>query len=252
MQRHGLTFNKAVEVAAEKAGLQLQPSSATLPPPKPRPLRAAKPPLSAPARDWQQTQHHYIKRAEVWLWHRDNRAAVDYLRGRGLREETIRQAHLGYDPNRQIILLPWYIGGELWRVGARSLVKGKHPAVSGYRQGLYNADQLTAERPALLLEGEFDALIVAQEAGDLVTPVATGGITAARQTRWVTALARLPQVWVAFDDDPPGEQAAEWWLEVLAHNARRQRPIGAKDPNGMHLAGMDLRQWLGGRGGGNA
>ncbi len=111
---------------------------------------------------------------------------------------------------------------------------------------------MTAERPALLLEGEFDALIVQQEAGELVTPVATGGVTLARQVRWVAALARQPHVFVAFDADPPGERAAAWWLAALPHNARRCCPVGAKDPNAMLRAGLDVRQWLAGLPGGGA
>ena len=64
---------------------------------------------------------------------------------------------------------------------------------------------------------------------------------AARQVRW---LAQLPTVLIAFDTDPPGERAAQWWLNVLP-NAQRWRPIGAKDPNDMLIkAGMDLRLWL--------
>jgi DNA primase len=201
--------------------------------------------LQPPDRDWQLSKHFYVKKCQVYLWSKVNRPALDYLRGRGLQEGTIDQAQLGYDPGRQAIIIPWYIEGELWRLGTKSLLDAsKAPFFAGFKQGLYNADHLTAERPALLLEGEFDALIVGQEAGDLVAPVATGGVTLGRQVRWVATLARLPHVFVAFDDDPPGERAAAGWLEARSHDARRCRPVGAKDPNDMLQAGMDLRQWL--------
>lgn len=190
-----------------------------------------------------------MKRCQAYLWNRLNQHALDYLRQqRGLADTTIEQAHLGYDPGRDIIVIPWYIDEALWRVSARALTPSgrKAPVFAGYKPGLYRADKIEPEKPVVLCEGEFDALIINQEAADLVTAVATGAVTAARQLRWVGKLALCSLVLVAFDTDPAGEKGAQWWLEALAHNARRWRPVGAKDPNEMYVkAGMNLRHWLG-------
>ncbi len=135
----------------------------------------------------------------------------------------------------------------MWRLGTKSLKKGgKAPLFAGFKQGLYNADRLKPGQVVVLMEGEFDTLIVQQELGDLIVPVATGGVTLARQIRWVSQLFQVPLVLVAFDNDAAGEKAAHWWLEVLPHNTKRWRPMGVKDPNDMLIkAGMDLRLWLG-------
>jgi len=45
------------------------------------------------------------------------------------------------------------------------------------------------------------------------------------------------------DADAGGEEAAGYWLDVLAHNARRWRPL-FDDPAAMLQAGLDMRQWV--------
>jgi DNA primase len=204
--------------------------------------------LTPPDPDWQQANHHFVMRCQAYLWNELNRPALDYLlKQRGLHEETIKAAQLGYDPWRQVITIPWYLKQELWRVGARGLAPQgrKGPVFAGFKPGLYQADRLTSDKVVVLCEGEFDALVVNQVAGDVVAAVATGGIASARQIHWLARLTQVPAVLVAFDTEPSGERAARWWLKKLP-NAQRWRPIGAKDPNDMVIkAGMGLRDWLG-------
>jgi DNA primase len=106
---------------------------------------------------------------------------------------------------------------------------------------LFNAAALTPGRPVVLCEGEFDAMAVSQAAGDLAAAVASGSTTGARAARWLYALAAAPCVLVAFDADPAGAEAAGWWLSRLP-NAKRLRPVGAKDPSDMHPE--RLRTWV--------
>ncbi|MCP4536522.1 MAG: hypothetical protein GY832_05195, partial [Chloroflexi bacterium] len=116
------------------------------------------------------------------------------------------------------------------------------PAGWGGGNPLYNAEALNAGKPALLVDGELDVLTAAQEAGDLVAPVATGSTSGARRARWIARLALCPSVLVAFDTDEPGEKAAHYWLNVL-DNANRWRPY-CKDVNAMIVDGFNLRKWL--------
>lgn len=122
----------------------------------------------------------------------------------------------------------------------------KYGSPAGSCAALYGRDGLRAAFPAMLLEGEFDALSLAQQAGDLVAAVATGSTSGARHPHWQRLLCRCSTVLVAFDSDDAGEQAAAWWLQRLP-NARRLCPEG-HDVNEMLTDGANLREWVQGSG----
>jgi hypothetical protein len=203
----------------------------------------------------------------VALWTPRGALALEWLRGRGLNDETIRNAGLGYnDADRwdtwaawglepragkrgvwlpRGVVIPWFIGKDLWRINIRRPVGDpKYIGPAGFGNGLYNADALVAARPAILVEGELDALTIKQHADDLVTPVATGSTGGARRTRWIARLALCSLVLVAFDaEEDKGDKAARYWINVLS-NARRWRPYW-DDANAMAQAGADVRAWIG-------
>jgi hypothetical protein len=181
------------------------------------------------------------------------------LHSRGLRDETIKGAHLGYNgtDRRELgkpwgldravwlprgIVIPWEVEGKLWALSIRRPAgEPKYLTVAGSANALYGADELQPRGAAVLVEGVFDALSVRQAAGDLVAAVAcgTGG---ARHPMWIARLALCSVVLVAFDADDAGEKAAQWWLSVL-RNAKRWRPY-FDDPAALAAAGMDLRFWV--------
>lgn len=124
--------------------------------------------------------------------------------------------------------------------GERSAACGsrKYIGPAGWSNGLYGADALRCDRSVLLVEGELDALTVRQHAGDLVTPVATGSTGGARRVMWLSRLAVCARVLVAFDSDPAGDEAAQYWLDALP-NAARLRLLRARTlTNWRRRAGM--------------
>ncbi len=218
-----------------------------------------------PGPAWQEAGRAFVARAGEALWAPAGERALAWLRGRGLADDTIRAAGLGYNARderqpRQAwgldegkplwlprgIVIPWEAGGALWRINVRRPAgEPKYCGPAGFGNGLYNADALAPGRPALLVEGEFDALTVAQTAGDLVAVVAVGGTGGARRGRWLDALRACSTVLVALDADPDpnkGDRAAAWWAGLL-EDARRWRPWWG-DVNQMHQDGADVRSWL--------
>ncbi|MCP4540119.1 MAG: hypothetical protein GY832_23525 [Chloroflexi bacterium] len=244
----------------------------------PRPLPRPRPPkgVTAPSPTWQGRGRRFCEECKATLWAPGGAKALDWLRGRGLSDETIKSASLGYNaadltedratwgletpevkPGERKprgvwlprgVVIPWEIDGELWRVNVRRPVpaksKDKYRGPAGWGGGspLYNAGALTIDKPAMMVEGELDALTLAQVAGNLVTPVATGSTTGARRARWIARLALCPAVLVSFDADEGGEGAAPYWLRVL-DNARRWRPYWG-DANAMATDGADVRGWV--------
>ena len=183
------------------------------------------------------------------------------MRERGFAEETLRAARLGYTAkdctekagawgldtaHRPVwtprgISIPWRSCGALWRLNIRRSVGTPKYIGPGASNGLYGADGIRSDRPVVIVEGEFDALAIAQEAGDLVIAAATGSTHGARHSKWLRRLKGAPAALVAYDADDAGEDASSWWLGALP-GARRLLPDG--DPAEMLQAGVDVRGWV--------
>lgn len=258
-RRDQAPFDQAVEILA--GGLAMPSSAAPLPPAQPTPT-------VAPSARWQERARAFAEEAHAALWSDAGRPALRGLRARGLDDETIAAAGLGWNPQdlRQDraswglegkapiwlprgVVIPWVIGGEVWRVNIRrpraDIAQGgpKYIGPAGMGNALYNADELHPGHPAVLVEGEIDALTIAQQAGDLAAAVATGSTHGARRSKWAARLALADPVLVAYDADEAGEKAAGYWLAVLGDTAHRWRPAW-DDANAMAQAGADLRRWV--------
>lgn len=259
-ERYGMSFGQAC------AELGLPAQSAKVAAPGTAGLMAC----PAPSAAWQQRAHWFVSECRDRLWSADGTRALQWLvADRRLTPEVIRCAGLGWnnvDKNdrreawglppetdrhgkvKSVFLpagwvIPWRVGGELWRANVRRMAgEPKYIGPAGFGVGLYGADAIAPGRPAVLVEGELDALTVEQCAGDLVAAVATGSTDGARRPKWLARLALASEVLVAFDADQAGDDGAAYWTRVLP-NARRWRPPWG-DVNGLLQAGMDVRGWL--------
>ena len=257
----GLSFAEA----CDRLGIPLRDSS--------RQTRVPEPPRfsSPPGPAWQAQARQFTQACEDMLWTPVGTKALNYLHQRGLRDETIRAARIGYhpaerlvpreiwglgagsNPNKRLwlprgIVFPWWVGHELWRVvirrvGDQAPKHNKYVSVSGGGKALYRVETLRPNAPAMLVGGVLDAVAIAQEAADLVAVVAAGSTTGGRWERWVGRLALASLVLVAFDADPAGAQAAAWWQKALGARARCWRPYW-DDPSAMLQGGADVRTWI--------
>ena len=210
---------------------------------------------------WQKNMAWYVERAKETLWTPAGRAGLEYLRSRGLKDETIKAAQLGYVEEKierngetiPFIVIPWHDSdGGYSRINKRDIRPGidqrkRYRNVPGSSNtGLYGCALLSGPRrkyPVMIVEGELDALTIAQAAKDLpVNVVATGGLQCSRVPKWVGKLARVSAVLLAQDNEERGEAGAQSWLNVLS-NALRYRPL-AKDVNAMLLEGWNVRAWI--------
>ncbi len=236
-------------------------------------------PANPPPQDWQAAAIEFCNASIAHIWGAEGARAMAWLRNeRGLTDETIALASLGYNPAdlyedrprwglppeengngrpKRVwlprgIVIPWMTRGDLWRVNIRRPLtdaqqaahESKYVAASGSAPALYWANGLASGWPAVLVEGELDALTIYQHAGGLASPVATGGTTGAHRAKWLAELAVCARVLVAFDGDKAGEDKAGYWLDVLAENARRWRPYYGKDISEMAAKGGDVRGWV--------
>jgi len=243
-QRYGLSYREALERLGES------PES---PPNRP----AAPPPLSLPATqpswDWR-TAEKVLLTCEAALWSPTGQRARDWLAKRGLEEESLRTWRIGYNPaDRKIegifvprgIVIPCLVDGKIWYLKVRRPVPPlpgpKYQQVKGGRTALFGLDLIEGKSVAVICEGELDAILLWQEAGDLVDVVALGSATA--RPAFLPRLVMARYWLVATDRDRAGERAAAWWGE-FSSRVRRVRPPQGNDLTDFYLAGGDLRAWV--------
>ena len=224
---------------------------------------------SPPTEPWLAQAWPFVMECHGCLMDNVNPRALTWLQQRRLQEETLATYCIGYNPADQYversawglppklnekgypvrlliprgIVIPWFVDDELWGIRIRRPVGDpKYYWIQGGTTALYNAAQVQYGKPVVLVEGEFDALTIVQEAGDRVAPVATGSTHGARYARVLARLTTASTVLVAYDNDEAGEKAAAWWLSGLS-NARRWRPYWS-DANAMAQAGVDIGRWV--------
>lgn len=237
---------------------------------------------------WQAAVDSVVSEAEKSLWGKKGRPALDWLRARGLHDTTISRFRLGFVPSdrrteplevlggkallvRRGVTVPWLCPGSWYEdrlegsgprwvgcnirrlaadVNAPLPNKPKYQALAGSTRGYAYPwpDGLAPGVPALVCEGEFDALIGWQEAGWVVNVLTAGG---AGQRDWKTEtgalLAAAPDWLLCFDSDPAGDRAAREFAALAPRKARRLvLPDGAKDLTELCVSGGPVLSWLAG------
>jgi len=233
----------------------------------------------SPSKEWQERGELMVAKAQTVL----SRSAdgLTYLRARRVVDGTILDKGLGYIPlgpggrwhsspldewgltaeetgkdrvwQPEGVLIPWYVGGKLWKIDIRRLtgLKEDDPkilSITGSVDCLYNHDAVAPGKPVVVCESALCAITGEQEAGDLAAFVATGG-SGKHRSSWAKHLEQASFVLVALDnDDPdekgvrPGDEGALWWEENLSRSIRWLP--WQKDINDMLRAGCDIREWV--------
>lgn len=197
-----------------------------------------------------------VRDAADQLWKPEGRQALAYLHGRYLTDETIRAACLGVAasvsiPTREAdrcyrargVVIPWLDGDRLALVKIRQPEGSKPKYAEAYRDQPTIFPSPTAVRPGqplIIVEGEFDCLLLGQTIGMLAS-VVTLGSASNRPDSGILALMLTAPVWfIATDADDAGDRSASWWPA----RARRVKPPGPnKDWTEAAQAGVDLRRW---------
>jgi hypothetical protein len=191
------------------------------------------------------------------LWTPEGSAAREYLfRARGLTEETLRRHRLGWTPRATLpnadhtrywrasgVTIPWF--DEANRL---SLVKIRQPDGSRLRYteafrdrpGIYpGRGSIGYGRPLILVEGEFEALLLGQELADLASVITTGNWSSRPTPESEERANSCWPVYAAHDADDSGDKAAA----ALPGRSIRVRPPAGKDWTEALHRGVGLRRW---------
>jgi DNA primase len=218
--------------------------------------RASEPMPNPPAKAWQDAASSAVSRCVAALWSGRHGDILDYLRRRGLTDRTIWQARLGYNARRcQVaggwleagLVIPWYMGPHLWCLNVRRFdAEPKYKALSGSVKALYGTASLAGKSIAVMVEGELDALLLLQEAGDLVGVVATGGAQSLPKAG-LEYLLPCHRLLVCGDSDAAGAGMVSKWAALSARVRAVKVPQG-KDVTEFWQQGGQVRDlviyWL--------
>lgn len=97
----------------------------------------------------------------------------------------------------------------------------------------------------VVVESDLDALLLVQDAGDIVAAVALGSADVGHDERTAQVLRAARVVLVSLDNDEAGAKAA--WQKWAAADTAAVWPVHAswgKDPGEARQNGLDLRAWI--------
>lgn len=197
-----------------------------------KPATQEEPKREQPAETYKHKDYsNYIKLCKTVLYQPAGQPGLDYLKGRGLSEFTLKQYNIGYDPQLYFfdgkypaVIFGQSGGGYNARNIAPNIDKKQR-----FKKGANQQDSLfgTVEElsktdgdkyPVIITEGELDALSLL-EAG-APAAVAVGG---AQNQKELIELAesgniKRPLI-IAMDNDDPGKKAAATLIQKLSETA---------------------------------
>lgn len=226
---------------------------------------------------WAARARKFADYAHEQLFLPEAAAALAYLRGRGLTDDTIRAHHLGWNPKdyfrprqawgmpaekkpngqwRHLRLamgwvIPTIVEGMVWRLKIRQTPEElrRNPEAAKYLQVPGGCQRTWIIRPEsrvfVLVETEFDALLVVQAAGDLVGAVPLGSASARPDKDALPVLREASLLVNALDsDEAGGKNVWQWWAAQFPRNHERCPIPEGKDIGDYVAAGHDLRAWV--------
>ena len=271
--RDGVDFVEACELlGGDKSALSAPRIGGTYENrPKPTILRDSE----APSDLWQERAREFVTYCETQLWQIPD--ALDYLHGRGLSDETIRAARLGYNPKeihdkpenwgqepancpRGVWLprgwvIPCEVGGVLWYVKVRRPADdsddgNKYIAVKGSHKAgvIYGLDSMAGKSDGVLCEGELNALILGQCVGGVCGVASVGDSGNIPGAQSLPTLASIKRLWLAYDPDKAGQDGAAKMAGLSGRARVLAWPWGDRgekyDIADAHRDGENLAVWV--------
>lgn len=205
--------------------------------------------------------------------------AKNYFFSRGLTEESLARYQVGWNPvPRYFDREKWglepeydvfkYLGNEPGGIKPlyipaghviSNIVDGKvigitirrtgskgskyHHVTGGYCSPVILTDSLKTDLPVIVVETVLDAMLIDQEAGDLVVPIALNSAANKPDRRAHDLIESSPMVLVSHDFDQAGKKATQWWVKTYRHARPSPVPEG-NDPGDYFAQGGDIRLWI--------
>lgn len=221
-----------------------------------------------PSTTWQQKTSLFADNCYKRLLHNNN--ILKYLAGRGIKLKSVKYFGLGYCPEDYFrdrknfdmpagpklyfprgIVIPAFSQNGLvnrLRIRCEELKRPKDPRyrmVAGSCSSPAIIPCKDKNRPLILIlvESELDAILIYQEAGDLITSVSMGNSTSHPDKATESIFKNAKLILNALDHDQAGAKAALWWGKHFPQTKRWSTP-DAGDPGEYYEEGGNIRNWI--------
>jgi DNA primase len=212
----------------------------------------------------QEPWREVIKQCQAMLWQSEGSQARDYLHARGLKDSTLKDPffQVGYSPGKKIgnvwvergIVLPCFTTTSRMDIEYINYIKIRRPSgepkylkLPGHGaklSGLFGADWISGAEVVFIAEGEFDSLLLHQEAFKEVGVCTLGGAGERFDfAAFGKYLLSAKHLFVAYDNDSAGQKGAGTWAGVSKRVHTVQVPFG-KDITEFWQHGGDLSTWV--------
>lgn len=223
-----------------------------------------------------------IEIAETKLWEHSGEQALAYLIDRGLKPETLKQYRIGYIPRDCYesleewglpesddkkcskvwiphgIVIPCITSDRIWYVKIRRLLtqqlldqgQQKYIKIKGSQSGVFGVANLRGAWLSFLTEGEFDCMLLDQEAGSLVGVATLGSVTDRIErldlSIWGKYFLPISHLIVVYDNDKAGQNGGK----LLAQFSSRMKQMSlpdieeVNDITDLWKSGRDLADWV--------
>ena len=228
--------------------------------------------VTDPNEKWQAQAKRLIAYTEKEL--EKNNGMKRWLADRGINAQTIRESRLGWNPKsisyqrsewglpekpntdgREINL--WIPVGLIIPYIKDSVIKRIRIRRTNSTSRYYTLPGSSAEMMILgnsrdhiiIVESELDAMLIDQEAGDIVTTIALGSAQTRPDAQSTNILTKAKRILIALDTgttekkEKAGYREWLWWQERFKQ-CRRWPTIKGKDPGESYKNGVNIRDWV--------
>jgi DNA primase len=223
MEFNKCDFPAAVRFLAGLAGVITSPSprvKSVRPTDKP-PVRPPEKPTGLPLDE----ASSFVADSVASLWEPGGENARDYLRGRGLTDETIRAAGLGFTPCVMVptkegdrcfrfsgVTIPWRDRTRLTKVKIRRFpfpdLDPRYAEAYSDRPLIFpDPAAIRPGKPLIVCEGEFDCLLLGQQLPE-ASVITLGSASARTDPVVLSRMLSAPRWFIALDADQAGDTAA--------------------------------------------
>lgn len=118
----------------------------------------------------------------------------------------------------------------------------KYVEISGSKQSLSIYGQRS--KPLIIVESELDAILIQQEASELVCSIALGGVSKKPDVELDALLKRAPLILLSLDFDEPGKKHCSFWMKQYPNLHLWPIPYFKSPGDAFEKAQINLKNWI--------